>query len=83
MLRRVNMQNDLAQIFNRNNFTRNLKKFQPFEDFDNLPSLDGLDLIHIVLGKYQIKQAESYCKRHINDCDGQFHDFAFPDNLCE
>lgn len=83
MLRRVNIQNDLAKIVNTNNFTRNLKKFELFDDFDTLPSLDGLNLIYIALGKYQIKQAESYCSRHMKDCDGRFNVFAFPNDLCK
>lgn len=83
MLRRVNVENTLSKIVFTHNFTRILKKFTLFEDFDALPSLNGLDLIWISLGKYQIKQAESYCSRHMKDCDGQFHVFALPDDLCE
>lgn len=83
MLRRVNLENTLSKVVFTNKFDRILKQFVLFEDFDTLPSLNGLDLIWIALGKYQIKQAESYCSRHIKDCDGQFNVFALPDQLCE
>lgn len=83
MLRRVNMENSLATIVNAHNFTRILKSFEPFDAYDDLPSLNGLDLIFIALGKYQIKQAESYCSRHFKGDDGNFNVFALPDQLCQ
>lgn len=78
MLRRVNTENVLSSIVNTNGFTRILKKFLPFENFDDLPSLANIDLIWIALGKYQIKQAESYYSQHKKDGDGCFNVFELP-----
>lgn len=82
MLNRMDRENVLSKIVNSNSFTRILKKFELFEGFDDLPTLDGMHLIWIALGKYQIKQAESYCSQHMKDCDGSFNVFALPDHLC-
>lgn len=82
MLSRINAENVLSKIVNTNSFTRILKKFELFHEFDDLPSLNGLDLIWIALGKYQIKQAESYCSQHIKDGGGAFNVFVLPDSMC-
>lgn len=81
MLDRLNMDNKVFEVTRRNQFQQHLKRFQAFEDFNELPSLQFLHLIQIALGKYQIRQAESYCSQHLKS-KGKFEVFKCPDEIC-
>lgn len=83
MLNKVNTSNDLSKIVNRNGFQNNMRNFLPFEDFDSLPTLTQLDLIYISLGRYQIKQAASYCQEHLKQHDNQFAVFMCPEEIAQ
>lgn len=83
MVERVNKKNELADTVLSDQFNRNLKKsFIAFRNFDDLPELTLMDLTFISLGKYQIKQAESYSQEHIKDNDSSFAVFTLPDEMC-
>lgn len=60
-----------------------MRNFLPFEDYDSLPALTPLELIYISLGKYQIKQAESYCQEHLKKNDSQFAMFKCPEEISQ
>lgn len=83
MKSRLTVPNALAGVVLNIRFDRHLKEFEPFYSVDDLPTLTDQDLIWIALGKYQIKQAESYCSQHLKNCDGVFDLFALPDGLCQ
>lgn len=83
MVRRLDVRNLLAAVVLNTRFDRHLKEFQLFDGFNDLPQLTGLQLIWIALGKYQIKQAESYCGQHIKNCGGRFDMFVLPEHLCQ
>lgn len=82
MLSRLHIDNDVFKITRKKQFQQHLKRFQPFEDFDGLPALQSIHLIRIALGKYQIKQAASYCSQHIK-AKGKFEVFILPDELSQ
>lgn len=82
MLSRLNVDNVVFEVTSKSQFQKHLKRFQAFEDFDGLPALQSIHLIRIALGKYQIKQAESYCSQHIKR-KGKFEVYSFPDELCK
>lgn len=81
MLNRMNLPNGLSKIINRSRFQNNMRQFVPFDDFDTLPTLTLQDLIFISLGKYQIKQAESYCQEHMKQNNSEFAVFMCPDEI--
>lgn len=83
MLDRLETPNQLSRIVLRNDFQKNLIRFVPFHDFEQLPSLSKTDLIMIALGKYQIKKANSYCYEHLKSNQFQFSVFTCPDELCK
>lgn len=82
MLSRVHTDNVVFEVTRKKQFQQHLKRFQAFENFDDLPALENIDLIRIALGKYQIKQAASYCSQHIK-AKGKFEVFIFPEDLCQ
>lgn len=82
MVDRVTKPNELSKIVLSDRFNSSLKKFTPFHEWNELPHLSYLNLLYISLGKYQIKQAESYCQEHIKHNDSTFIVFAFPEELC-
>lgn len=82
MLNRLNTENKVHKIISKKEIQRGLKIFLPFEDFDRLPSLEAQHLVWISLGKYQIKQALSYCSQHIKNNDGSFQLFSMPEEMC-
>lgn len=82
MLSRVDLENVVFKVVRKDNFQKLLKKFEIFEAYNVPPTLTPLQLIRIALGKYQIKQAESYYAQHLKKCNGGFITFALPDALC-
>lgn len=83
MIDRLGTPNQLPTIVFRDNFQRKLTQLQPFRDFDELPTLTERDLIMIALGRYQIKQAASYCQEHFRANNSDFAVFECPQNICE
>lgn len=83
MKSRLTVPNSLAKVVLNDRFHKHLKEFEQYESVDDLPVLTGQDLFWIALGKYQIKQAESYSSQHTKNCDGRFDIFALPDRLCQ
>lgn len=83
MLNRLDIENFLSKVVKKKDFQRNIKQFQTFTNFDSLPELEDLHLIWIALGKYQIRQAESYCSQHTKSNEGSFEVFYLPQNLCQ
>lgn len=81
MLDRINLVNEVYNITKKSSFQKILKRFEEYTSYNELPSLSQLQLIWIALGKYQIRQAESYCARHIKK-HGRFIAFKLPDSLC-
>ncbi|XP_031622768.1 uncharacterized protein LOC116340428 [Contarinia nasturtii] len=81
MLDRYETPNELSNIVSKNEFQYNLSKFNQFYDFEQLPALTQTDLILIALGKYQIKQAASYCQEHFKSNNFQFAVFECPNNI--
>lgn len=81
MIDRLTEPNRLSKVVLNEKFVSNLKKFTPFHELNELPQLSYLDLLYISLGKYQIKQAESYCQEHIKHNDSTFVVFALPEDL--
>lgn len=81
MLARVNVENKLWSIVKKPEIQRNLKKFEDFYDVDGLPKVTKIDLIHVALGKYQIRQAASYCQEHFKANNKHFSLFTLPLNL--
>lgn len=82
MLRAVDTPNELHPIVTKSAFQKNLKSFNVFLDYELLPDLTLLDLCHISLGKYQIHQAESYCRENSKKNDSRFEVFKCPDDVC-
>lgn len=80
MLAKVDKANDLARIVGMQAFQNIMKHAEPFDDINLLPSLTESDLILISFGKYQIKQAESYCQEHLKAHEGRFELFSLPEN---
>lgn len=84
MLDRVDMENFLSKIVLKDNFNTNyLKRVELFDQFQLLPTLQTSHLFFISLGKYQIKQSESYIRQHAKSCNGTFNVFVLPDDLCQ
>lgn len=83
MLNRLEKPNKLAEIVFKDAFQKKVRLFEIFDEFEELPHLSQMDLIWIALGKYQIKQAPSYCQEHLKVNDSQFVVFACPDEMCE
>lgn len=81
MLERVNVPNKLAKVVKKASFQKELKSFEPFENFQMLPTLTEIDLVHISLGKYQIKQAASYVQEHLKEHRPQTGIFCCPDDV--
>lgn len=81
MLARMDLDNFLSKIVRSSSFQKNMKHFQNFDSFEELPTLTGLDLIWIALGRYQIVQAESYCRQHMKASEG-FAVFSLSEDLC-
>lgn len=81
MLRNLDKPNDLARITGMQSFQNNMKYAEPFDEFDSLPSLTFFQLFCISFGKYQIKQAESYCQEHMKAHEGHFELFSLPENI--
>lgn len=77
MLARVDKENELAKIVTKHDFQKHMKTFEMFNDFESLPYLTKWELMCVSLGKYQIKEAESYCQEHMRD-DQSFNVFALP-----
>lgn len=65
MISRMNTDNEVFKITSKKQIQQRLKSFAEFENFDTLPFLRSEHLIRVSLGKYQIKQAHSYCSQHI------------------
>lgn len=82
MLARINTPNRLSTIIHTNNFQRQLKQFDRFNEFEELPRLNEMDLVWISLGKYQIAQAASYCHEHIKANGMEFVVYACPNDVC-
>lgn len=83
MLSRMDVENEVFKITSKKQIQQNLKTCQVFEDFDSLPTLRSQDLVRIALGKYQIRQAESYCAQHMKSNNGSFKMFSLSDELCQ
>lgn len=81
MLNRLNTPNRLSNIIDELDLKKKIRVFEPFDDFDSLPTLTILDLIYISLGKYQIEQAASYCQEHMKKNDSRFALYVCPENL--
>lgn len=81
MLERFDTPNRLSTIVFSYIFRRNISQFNRFYDFQQLPTLTQTDLIWIALGKYQIRQAASYCQEHFKSNHGEFVVFDCPDDL--
>lgn len=81
MLNRLDTPNSLSEIVDRLGLQKKIRSFEPFDDFDSLPALSGLHLIYISLGRYQIKQAASYCQEHLKQNGSNFALFVCPENL--
>lgn len=81
MLTRYEVENRLSKVVRTVNFERCFKSFEPFENIDALPILTPMDLVLIALGKYQIKQAASYCQEQMRE--SQFHLFRLPESKHE
>lgn len=81
MLAKMDETNGLAQTVALQAFQNVMKYLEPFDDFDTLPSLTEAHLIMISFGKYQIKQAESYCQEHMKTHQGNFELFSLPENM--
>lgn len=82
MLSRANDENEVFKITRKKEIQQRLKSCRPFTDFDSLPHLQSQHLVRISLGKYQIKQAQSYCSQHSKSKGGTFEMFSLPDELC-
>lgn len=82
MLARINTPNRLSKIIHTNNFQRHLIQFDRFNDFEELPRLNEMDLFWISLGKYQIAQAAAYCHEHIKANGMEFVVYACPNDVC-
>lgn len=83
MLSRLNTPNEVFRITSKKDIQQILKTFAPFEDVGSLPTLQHQDLVRISLGKYQLKQAQSYCSQHIKANEGSFNVFSLSDELCQ
>lgn len=83
MLDRLNRPNKLASIVATNRFQKKLKDFRRFDDFEELPVLTETDLFWVSLGKYQIKNAASYCQAHLKVNQSQFATYTCPDEIYE
>lgn len=82
MLSRMNVANEVFKITSKKQIQQRLKSCPVFEDLDSLPTLQSHHLVKISLGKYQIKQAQSYCSQHMKSNGGSFKMFSLPDELC-
>lgn len=83
MINRLDMPNQLSTIVFRDVFQRKLIQFDRFYDFETLPTLTERNLILIALGKYQIRQAASYCQEHLKSNQSEFAVFSCPDDICQ
>lgn len=83
MLHRLETPNRISTIIFTNDFQKKLIQFDQFSDFEELPKLTEMDLIWISLGKYQIKQAASYCQLHMRANQMEFIVYACPNDICE
>lgn len=81
MLARCDTPNRLSQIVYGHIFQKKLSQFNRYYNFNQLPTLNQEDLIWIALGKYQIKQAASYCQEHFKSNQFEFAVFECPENL--
>lgn len=80
MIALKNKPNKLSKIVQSASFQRAMKHFEEFEAVDELPVLSERDLLFISLGKYQIKQAASYCQEHVKRHSSQFQLFRYPES---
>lgn len=82
MKSRMHLENKLADKVLCNQFQRYYRQFESFSEYDSLPQLNEIDLIYIALGKYQIKQAASYCQDHLKKNDGEFIIYSLESDVC-
>lgn len=82
MKSRMHLENKLADKVLCNQFQRYYRQFESFSDYDLLPQLNEMDLIYVALGKYQIKQAASYCQNHLKKNDGEFVIYSLEADVC-
>lgn len=83
MISKLDEENLVGKVVTKDNFQKQLKKFIPFSDFDELPQLTKRNLFMISLGYYPIKQAESYTQMHVKQNDDQFNVWICPDDVCQ
>lgn len=81
MMERLPTPNQLYRVVKSQSFQNQVKHASLFDDFDSLPILDENQLFFISLGKYQMKQAESYCQEHLKANQGQFEVYSLPENI--
>lgn len=82
MLSRMDVVNEVFKITSKKQIQQRLRSCPVFEDFDSLPYLQSHHLVRISLGKYQIKQAQSYCSQYMKSNGGLFNVFSLPEELC-
>lgn len=82
MLNNIDKVNELGNIITSDRFKKYIRKFTPFVNFNELPTLTKNQLFWISFGGYQIKQAESYTQMHIKQSNHQFIVGIFPDDVC-
>lgn len=82
MLQNIEKVNEVGNVVSIDSFKSHARKFTPFFNFNELPTLTKEQLFWISLGGYQIKQAESYTQMHIRQNNNQFIVGVCPDEIC-